>query len=110
LNIFFFPDAIHRKVIQTIEGAGNAMATARANVQMAQASKEDRNKVVAKAGEVVEALLAPSRHVVNLLSALSALFPPCKLVSGTLAVRVFFSRLSDPRSHISSTWAGTNQA
>jgi hypothetical protein len=77
-------------VIQTIEGAEKAMATTRANVQTAQSSKEDRNKVVAKANEVVDALLAPSRHVVNLLSALGALFPPCKLVSSTLAVRLSF--------------------
>ncbi len=64
------------------------MSVARANVESAKSSKEDRNKVVAKANEVVGALLTPSRHVANLLSGLSALFPPCKPVSSTLAVSV----------------------
>jgi hypothetical protein len=62
------------------------MSVARANVESAKSSKEDQNKVVAKANQVVGALLTPSRHVVNLLSELGALFPPCKQVSSTLAV------------------------
>jgi hypothetical protein len=64
---------------------------------MAKSSKEDRNKAVAKAGEVVgPALLAPSRHVIKLLRGLGGtLFPPCKQVSSSLAVS-FSSLLSDP--------------
>jgi hypothetical protein len=85
------------------------MSMARANVQMAKSSKEDQNKVVAKAGEVAGALLGPGRHVVGLLSGLGALFPPCKQVSSALAVSVS-SRLSDPCAHTPSTWTGTNQA
>ena len=64
------------------------MSVVRPNVESAISSKEDRNKVVAKANEVVGALLTPSRHVVNLLRGLGALFPPCKQVSSTLAVSV----------------------
>ena len=85
-----FADAIHRKAIQSIDAAGQAMAVARANVELAKSSKEDRNKVVAKANEVVGALLIPGRHVVNLLSGLSALFPPCKQLSSTFAVSAPF--------------------
>jgi hypothetical protein len=56
----------------------------------------ERNKAVAKAGEVVgPALLAPSRHVVKLLSGLGALFLPCKQLSIKFAVSVS-SWLSDP--------------
>ena len=109
LTSFFFSDAVHRKVIQSIEGAGKAMSTARANVQTAKSSKEDRNTVVAKAGEVASVLLAPGRHVVGLLSGLGALFSPCKQVSSALAVSVS-SWLSDPGPQIPSTWADTNQA
>jgi hypothetical protein len=71
------------------------MSVVHANVERAKASKEDRNKVVAEASEVVGPLLAPSRHVVKLLSGLGALFPPCKQVSSALAVSVS-SWLSDP--------------
>lgn len=74
------------------------MSTTRANVQTVKSSKEDQNKVVAKANEVVGALLVPSRHVVNFLGGLGALFPPCKQVGNSLAVRVS-SRLYDPRSY-----------
>ncbi|KAF8483416.1 hypothetical protein DFH94DRAFT_309695 [Russula ochroleuca] len=81
-------DAVHRKVIQSIDGAGKAMSTARANVETAKSSKEGRNKVVAKASEVVGALLTPGRHVVGLLSGLGALFPPCKQVSSALAALI----------------------
>jgi hypothetical protein len=104
-----FLDAVHRKVIQSIDGAGKAMSTARANVETAKSSKEGRNKVVAKASEVVGALLTPGRHVVGLLSGLGALFPPCKQVSSALAVSVS-SRPFDPRSHTHTTLTGTNQA
>ena len=63
------------------------MSVARANVEMAK-SPEDRQKAVAKAGEVVGPLLAPSRHVVKLTSGLGALFLPCKQVGNALAVSV----------------------
>jgi hypothetical protein len=64
------------------------MSVARADVESAKSSKKDQNKVVAKANQVVGALLTPGRYVVNLLSELGALFPPCKQVSSTLAVSV----------------------
>jgi len=67
------------------------MSVARRDVEMARG--EDRKKAVAKAGRVVgPALLAPSRHVVKLLSGsgLGALFLPCKTVSIALAVSVSF--------------------
>ena len=84
-------------MIQSIDDAGKAMSVAHTNVETAKSSF-DRNKAVAKAGEVVgPALLAPSRHVVKLLSGsgLGASFLPCKQVSIKLAVSVS-SWLSDP--------------
>ena len=79
------------------------MSMARANVEMAKSSHANRNKVVAKASEVVGPLLAPSRHVVDLLSGLGALYPPCKQVSNSLAVSVP-CYLSDPHwSHTLSS-------
>jgi hypothetical protein len=80
---------VHRKAIQSIDAAGKAMSVARANVESAKSSKKDQNMVVAKANGVVGALLMPSRHVVQLLNGLGALFPPCKHVSITLAVSIF---------------------
>jgi hypothetical protein len=92
-----FADAVHRKAIESIDLAGKKMSVARANIEKANSSKEDRNKAVAKAGEVVgPALLAPSRHVIKLLRGLGGtLFLPCKQVSSSLAVSVS-SWLSDP--------------
>lgn len=68
----------------------------RADVETAKSSKEDKNKVVAKASENATSLLAPSRFVVKLLSGLGIFFPPCKLVSIALAVSVSYW-LSDPQ-------------
>lgn len=75
------------------------MSTTRANVQAAKSSKEDQNKAVAKANDVVGALLAPSRHAASLLSGLGALFPPCKQLGNSLAVRISFWHLDPPISH-----------
>ena len=86
-------------MIQSIEGAEKAMSMARANIQTAKSSKEDRNKVVTKANEVVGALLIPSRHAVGLLSGLGALFSPFKQVSSALAVSVSFSTFRSTTSH-----------
>jgi len=106
-----FTDAISQKVILSIEAAENAMSTARPKIEKAKASKEDRNNVVSKASEVVGALLAPGRQVVDFLGALGPVFPPCKQVSNTLAVCVFasYSDLDTPISPILSTCAGVNQ-
>jgi hypothetical protein len=74
------------------------MSVARANVEMATSPK-DRQKAVAKAGEVVGPLLAPGRHVVKLLRGLGALSLPCKQVGNALAVSVscrVLAWLSDP--------------
>lgn len=68
----------------------------RADVEKAKSSKEDKNKVVAKASENAASLLGPSRYVVKLLSVLGVFYPPCKLVSIALAVSVS-SWLSDPQ-------------
>lgn len=62
------------------------MTKTRTSVEKAQASKENRNKVVSKASEIVNALLEPASQVVNLLDGIGALFPPCKLASNILAV------------------------
>ena len=83
-------DAVHRKVIQSIEGAERAMSMARADVQTTKSSKKGRNKVVSKANEVVGALLTPGRHVVVFLSGLGVLFSPFKQVSSALAVSITF--------------------
>ena len=89
-------DAVHRKVIQSIEGAEKAMSMARADIQTAKSSKYGRNKVVAKANVVVGALLTPGRHVVVFLSGLGVLFSPFKQVSSALAVGVSSSRPAVP--------------
>ncbi|KAH9960632.1 hypothetical protein BC827DRAFT_1342739, partial [Russula dissimulans] len=83
-------DAIHQKVIQSIEAAAKAMSTARPKIEKAKASREDRNNVVSKGGEVVGALLAPGRQVADLLGALGPLFPPCKQASNILAALIKF--------------------
>lgn len=71
------------------------MSKARTSVEKARASKENRQKVVSKASEIVKALLDPAEQVANLLDGIGALFPPCKVASNTLAVRItttdFFS-------------------
>lgn len=63
------------------------MSKARTSVEKAQASKENRQKVVSKASEIVKALLDPALQVADLLDGIGALFPPCKITSNTLAVR-----------------------
>jgi hypothetical protein len=67
------------------------MSKARSGVEKAQASKENRRKVVSKASEIVNALLEPASQVANLLDGIGALFPPCKVASNTLAVRAVTS-------------------
>lgn len=74
---------------ESIEYAEAAMSKARTSVEKAQASKENRRKVVSKASEIVNALLEPASQVANLLDGIGALFPPCKVASNTLAVRAF---------------------
>jgi hypothetical protein len=64
------------------------MSKARTSVEKAQASKENRHKVVSKASEIVNALLEPASQVANLLDGIGALFPPCKVASNTLAALV----------------------
>jgi len=73
-------------MMESIEYAKVAMAKARTDVEKACASKEDRNKVVSKASEVVNALLEPASQVANLLDGICASFPLCKLASNTLCV------------------------
>ena len=63
------------------------MSKTRTSVEKARASKENRQKVVSKASEIVNALLEPASQVANLLDGLAAMFPPCKIASNTLAVR-----------------------
>lgn len=72
---------------ESIEYAEVAMSKARTSVEKARASKENRQKVVSKASEIVNALLEPASQVANLLDGIGALFPPCKIASNTLAVR-----------------------
>ena len=75
---------------ESLEYAEATMSKARAGVEKAQTSKENRNKVVSKASEIVNALLEPASQVANLLDGLGGIFPPCKVASNTLAVRAFF--------------------
>jgi hypothetical protein len=93
---------VHQKAIQSIDDADKAMSIARADIEKAKASKEDRNTAVFKANNVAVALLAPSRHVVQLLAGHGVLFPPCKQVSNSLSVRISSSFLT-PRYTISPT-------
>ena len=93
-----FLDAVHQKTIQSIYDADMAMSAARADLERAKASKEDRNKVVLMANQVAAALLAPSRQVVQLLAGHGVLFPPCQQVSKALSVRAstrFLSPIHD---------------
>jgi isopropylmalate/homocitrate/citramalate synthase len=79
-------DEVYQSVTESIEYAEASMSKTRTSVEKAQASKENRNKVVSKASEIVNALLEPASQVVNLLDGIGALFPPCKLASNILAV------------------------
>jgi len=79
-------DEVYQSVTKSIEYAEATMAKTRTSVEKAQASKENRNKVVSKASEIVNALLEPASQVANLLDGIGALFPPCKLASNILAV------------------------
>jgi hypothetical protein len=107
VNLTFFPDAVHQKVIQSIEAAEKAMSTARPDIEKAKASKDDRNQVISKANDVASALLVPSRQVVHLLAGHGSLFPPLKQVGNAFSVRI--TSLSPyTRSH--SHNAGANQA
>lgn len=63
------------------------MSKTRTSVEKARASKENRQKVVSKASEIVNALLEPASQVANVLDGIGAFFPPCKVASNTLAVR-----------------------
>ena len=81
------PDEVYQRVTQSIEYAEASMAKTRTSVEKARASKENRNKVVSKASEIVNVLLEPASQVVNLLDGIGALFPPCKLAGNILAVR-----------------------
>jgi|SRR6266850_268383 len=80
-------DEVYHSVTESIEYAEAAMSKARTSVEKAQASKENRNKVVSKASEIVNVLLEPATQVVNLLDGIGAMFPPCKVASNILAVR-----------------------
>jgi len=70
------------------------MSKARTSVEKARTSKENRQKVVSKASEIVNALLEPASQVANLLDGIGALFPPCKIASNTLAVRAISATIS----------------
>ena len=56
----------------SIEYAEAAMSKARTSVEKAQASKENRQKVVSKASEIVNALLEPASQVANLLDGIAS--------------------------------------
>ncbi len=81
------PGEVYQSVTASIEYADVAMLKARTGVERAQASKENRRKVVSKASEIVNILLDPALQVANLLDGIGGLFPPCKVASNTLAVR-----------------------
>ncbi|KAI0251008.1 hypothetical protein BJV78DRAFT_1213669 [Lactifluus subvellereus] len=81
-------DEVYQGVTESLEYAETAMSKARTNVEKAQASKENRNKVVSKASEIVNALLEPALQVANLLDGISGIFPPCKVASNTLSALV----------------------
>jgi hypothetical protein len=80
-------EEVYHNVTESIGYAETVMSKARTSVEKAQASKENRNKVVSKASEIVNALLEPAMQVANLLDGIGAMFPPCKVASNILAVR-----------------------
>jgi len=73
-------------VTESIEYAEAVMSKARTGVEKARVSKENRNRVVSKASEIVHALLEPASQVANLLDGIGAMIPPCKVASNILAV------------------------
>jgi hypothetical protein len=85
------------------------MSMARAGLEKARSSKEDQNKVVLKAKEVASTLLAPGRQAIHLLAGHGVLFPPCKEVSKSLAVRVS-SPSWDMGSHLHTAYSDADQA
>jgi uncharacterized coiled-coil DUF342 family protein len=88
------PAEVNQNVTESIEYAEVAMSKTRASVEKARSSKENRQKLVSKASEIVNALLEPASQVANLLDGISALFPPCKVASNTLAVRAIPTSLA----------------
>ncbi|EJD06690.1 uncharacterized protein FOMMEDRAFT_17172 [Fomitiporia mediterranea MF3/22] len=70
-------DQIFKNATKSIEDAEAAMSRAKTSVEKAKVSKEGRNKVVAKASEIVKALLEPASQVSNLLNFLGNFYPPC---------------------------------
>jgi hypothetical protein len=86
--VMLSPDVVYHSVTDSVEYAEVTMSKARTGVEKAQASKENQNKVISKASEIINALLKPATQVVNLLDGIGALFPPCKVSSNILSVRV----------------------
>jgi hypothetical protein len=97
------PDDVYHSVTDSIEYAEEAMSKARTSVEKVQASKENRNKVISKASEIVNALLEPATQVANLLDGIGAMFPPCKVASNILTVRAILR-------HFFSLWSHQAQA
>jgi hypothetical protein len=88
------PDEVYQNVTASIEYAEAVMSKTRTSVEKARVSKENRNKVVSKASEIVNALLEPASQVANLLDGIGAFFPPCLATGTALAVRAFFATSS----------------
>ncbi|KAI0055964.1 hypothetical protein BV25DRAFT_1921375 [Artomyces pyxidatus] len=81
-------DEVFLNATNSIQYAEIVMARTQGAVQKAQTSKDGRNKAVAKASEIVNALLEPAAQVANLLDGLGGGFPPCKLAGNVLAALV----------------------
>ena len=62
------------------------MSRVKVLVEKTKKSKDGRNKAVSKAGEIVNALLAPASQVANLLNTLGSIYPPCSIAGGVLQV------------------------
>ncbi|KLO11793.1 hypothetical protein SCHPADRAFT_891325 [Schizopora paradoxa] len=70
-------DELFKKASRSIADAETFMSKAKPGIERAKASKENRNKVVAKASEVVNALLEPASKVADLLKFVGTFYPPC---------------------------------
>ncbi|KZV76858.1 hypothetical protein PENSPDRAFT_569028, partial [Peniophora sp. CONT] len=81
-------DRVFKAVVKSIENAQSVMAKNKAGLDKTLTNKESRNKIISKASGVVNALLDPAHQVANLLDGVGGMFPPCKVVSNTLAAIV----------------------
>lgn len=81
-------EIIHNQALRSIEDATALMAKTQVAVEKTKNSKDGKNKVLAKAGEIVDAMLEPASKVASLLKAAGTFYPPCGVAGDLLEVRL----------------------